>query len=85
MKFKVQNIRSLLRDHTSIGQRAKTVLEIFKESLLHFKKLCIISVARSWHSVIAMITLTDSFMKKGIFSKINNSLNAFIFSSEFFQ
>lgn len=36
--------------------------EIFKQSLLHFKELCMTYVARSWYSVITMTAFSDNFV-----------------------
>jgi len=41
-----------------------SVTEIFKQSLLHFKEQCMTYMARSWLSVIAMITFSDNFVAK---------------------
>lgn len=60
-KFKVENIRSCFRDQRwSKGKDSQT--EVFTEIHLHFKDLCLASVARSWHLGIAGVTFSDNFI-----------------------
>lgn len=71
MKFKAQNIRRLLRDGSSTGQRAKTLRYLQKQKFSN-KASCTSRnyVARSWYLLIATIAFSDNFVaekKKSIF------------------
>lgn len=92
MKFKAQNIRRLLRDGSSTGQRAKTLHYLQKQKFSN-KASCTSRnyVARSWYLLIATIAFSDNFVagkkKKHflilyIYAQIINAIN--IFSSKLF-